>query len=294
MGSLDLVPPEIRIIIYERCMEDLACTVVLYIQPSCSLHHPDDPYVIQEEIRLSTIFHPKNEKLEHPQSRKNPSSQNAFYSSLLCINQKLRREFIDHVARDLNLDVVGVGADGFCCGNCSHIEAASDLVHEPWKSRVKTITLRIDGSPLTLRKPLSCGFPALRKVILPTDSLYLGKMGICLDGVSAAIPDIDEEGLKERVSARAAKELRDWLQRYDAPMNNHSSPEWETLIKVGTTSYLFFNSQGCFCTAGEYARVSVRKCVDGHLETKWTLNEAPRADRWRGGDTKLDAYYVEI
>jgi hypothetical protein len=123
---------------------------------------------------------------------------------------------------------------------------------------VKKLTLFNIHAGLILSKPLSCGFPALRKVILPEKFVYLANLGTLHLGQSSAILDIDAKRLKLELDAQATEQLAVWLQLYDTPVDDYVGPERETWIGIshhGYTSYVFYSPRTRveLETAGEYA-----------------------------------------
>ncbi|KPI34610.1 uncharacterized protein AB675_4934 [Cyphellophora attinorum] len=298
MPTLDTIPPEIRLNIFGYYMQDLTCKVALYIKPSCFKHHPDDEgnaALIEEDIRLSITFTPIRSHIKtHPPLSYN---QKSFYSSLLASNRSIRQEFIAYVTKDLHLDLVGGGAP---CNNCASLDTASDLVHEPWRSLVKTATLAFptawpsDGDFVRLRNSLSDGFPALRKVFLPGADLgydYSGDRrtfrGYRTIGhqVFRSFPAEVTEALKTNLEAEALWRVTKWLKRYDATATSCGRVEWESLMTVGYSDYVF-RIPGMpwpgYRAGGKYGKVLVKKNVDGRVSATLTVTDHLSDDRRQG------------
>jgi hypothetical protein len=231
MHTLDSIPPEVRLKIFEQYMLDSKCMLSLYIKTSCLNHHPGDDgdgSIIKEAVTMSVSFTPR-ESRDHT---------NAFYSELLATNQKIRQEFINYLGSTLHLDVLGGVTP---CHNCASIDAISGLLHEPWQGKVKTLMLTTPTTHglATLRQSLPCGFPTLRKVILPELPSRKGLCGFTTQGRSSYFPHIDQGPLKVAYEAEAAEVFAKCLERYDSTANSHSGLEWESEMKVGSVGHIF-------------------------------------------------------
>ena len=235
MASLDTISAELRLKIFEYYMEDVTCKAVTYIKASCSEHGGvGSTTTIQKDIRFSITFNPPQHgywpiKTHLPLSR----SPEAFYDALPSTNQKLRKEFIDYLSKDLMLDVVGGRAP---CDNCKTIDKISDLVHEEWRTAVKKVNLVVPGFDglAKLDKSLSDGFPNLQKVLVGESYLGSTHFGVDIHRKWLSATKIRQRDLTEMYEDLSSWELLRWLHRYDPEPERPDGPEWEMLAKFGS------------------------------------------------------------
>jgi hypothetical protein len=290
-------------------MQDLTCTIALYIKASCSSHHyyPGGKGPARnQESRVSIVFTPVTKKpkanpppspayrnddhLEtHPPLSYNPS---ASYSGLLASNRKIRQEFIGVLGKDLQLDLVGSGGP---CTSCDPFGPISDLVHEPWRALVKTIKVVILCKPVAPGESLCKGFPALRKICLP--EVHLGDR-LTDTRIARRSPVVQkfDAGPLELASKNVATDLfRRRLQHYGWTTTSPSGIELESWMTVGATLYIFVSEDESSLTLqGDVAvsclsrswrdmmhdianagaqRILVKKESDGRISTDFVLTD---------------------
>ncbi|KPI34591.1 uncharacterized protein AB675_4937 [Cyphellophora attinorum] len=289
MHTLDTIPPEVRLKIFEQYMQDLDCKLALYIKTSCFNHHPEgngSGAIIDGDVRLSVTFTPKSQQGTYRTSRPvhtwPPVSRNeqSFYSSLLSSNQKLRREFIDYLGKTLHLDVLSGGAPG---DSCVTIGRVSDFVPKSWKDSVKTIEPILRGRFVKLQTSLSDGFSTLRKVVLPDEALG-AEIGSTVEGHSSILPDIDVGPLKIASEDDATEVFSEWLQEFDSTPSRGSGAEWESRMTVGLCHHSFGGNNRHYASFGGYvADLLVKKEANGRITTtfqKKEYYETPRCTKF--------------
>ncbi|KPI34608.1 uncharacterized protein AB675_4935 [Cyphellophora attinorum] len=307
MYTLDTVPSEIRLKIFEQFMQGAACTLVLYVQPPCPSHHrpaSDTKDVVKKESNLLVVFHSKGQSLRVVKSL--VFYKEAFHGNLLASNRKIRIEFLGYLGRDLHLVVAPASAKGTTftgCDNCCPIDSFSGLVHEPLRGLVKTIAVGKFNGLVPLRAAIPHGFPTLRKVVLPPLRLGLDVIGVDLHAYASTsaltLPEIVVGPLKQARESRAAESLSNWLRRYELSQNKGNATVWEMHGIAGTVELLFGMKRPRYvrdyseAIIGDLAEFSMKKQTDGVLSFSFELRDVFGEARRKGYEDPLQFYRIE-
>ncbi|KPI34615.1 uncharacterized protein AB675_4936 [Cyphellophora attinorum] len=290
MATLDTIPAEIRLKIFEQYIRDWTCRIALTITPSCSNH----------SFTSSHRSHRYSDDRGHIRTRSQllinstPVVYDNLCTGLLGSNRKIRREFIACLGKDLQLDVF---ACSDVCDNCDNIDNVSDFVDEPRRGLVKTIGVEIRGGMVKLKpqRSISDGFPIIRKVSIPRhwQPIHLGDelIGACFRSVHDTrfydpgihvqqVSDTDVQRLREVSEAQALEMFSSWLRHLDATTTSGNGPECESSMTVGKVKHSF-TGNGRDTWSGDYATILVKKAPSGSISFTFTpVDTLDKATRW--------------